>query len=482
MRPYPAVAFWAGFVQSSLVQWHLKNGWVAVLGGAEVALARLRLVQDSGAECRVYSDAPSQAVVQAAERGELQLLPLRAVGGAGETDEAGGDSRGDAPGQGPDLVFCVPEPDVPLEELARRAAVWDAPCNVLDMPELSDFLVPALVRRPPLQVALGSGGASPLAVKLARERVEAALPSQLGRLAAALGRWREQLPAGLEAGEAGRRLRLLAEGGAGQAALAGEHDRADRLAGEAIAQGKAAQDKPVGLVQIVGAGPGGSDTLTLGAMRAMASCDVLVHDRLVSPDILELARADARRIDVGKAAGGKGWKQPDINRLLVQLGGEGARVCRLKGGDPGVFGRLEEELRALAGGGIPFEVIPGVSAAMAAAAWTGVPLTHRGHAHLCVLVTGHTGKEADDPPWETLAKLPGTLALYMGLYRLHLVAQRLQDGGLDPQTPAAAVSRGGTDRQRILTAPLAELAGRVQNEALESPVLVLIGPAVAPLA
>lgn len=469
-------------MQSPLVQWRLKNGWVAVLGGAEAALARRRLVQGSGAGCRVYSDAPCQALVQAAERGELQLLPLRALGGAGETDGAGGDAPGDAPGSGPDLVFCVPEPDVPLEELARRAQVfWDAPRNVQDRPELSDFFVPALVRRPPLQVALGSSGVSPLAVRLARERVEAALPSRLGELAAALARWRGWLPEGLEPGEVGRRMRLLAEGEAGRAALAGDGEKADQLAVEAIARSEADEGNAVGLVQIVGAGPGGSDTLTLGALRAMAGCDVLVHDRLVSPDILELARADARRIDVGKAAGGKGWKQPDINRLLVQLGGEGARVCRLKGGDPGVFGRLEEELRALAGAGIPFEVIPGVSAAMAAAAWAGVPLTHRGHAHLCVLVTGHTGKEADDPPWETLAKLPGTLAIYMGLYRLQLVAQRLQDGGLDPQTPAAAVSRGGTDRQRILSAPLAKLAGRVRDEGLESPVLVLIGPAVAPL-
>ena len=233
----------------------------------------------------------------------------------------------------------------------------------------------------------------------------------------------------------------------------------------------------VGLVSLVGAGPGAADLLTLRAQRRLAEADVVVHDRLVGEGVLAMARRDAERILVGKARARRSASQGDINALLIRHARRGKRVVRLKGGDPFVFGRGGEEVEALAAAGIPFEVVPGITAATGCAAHAGIPLTHRDHAHSCVLVTGHTGDGRLDLDWPSLARPRQTLAIYMGLQSLPVLCERLAAHGLSAETPAAAIENGTTARQRVVVGTLATLPGRVAGR-LAGPALILVGSVV----
>jgi uroporphyrin-III C-methyltransferase/precorrin-2 dehydrogenase/sirohydrochlorin ferrochelatase len=262
---------------------------------------------------------------------------------------------------------------------------------------------------------------------------------------------------------------------AGQDALA---ERAFRQEIDAAAQDAAARGGREGMVFLVGAGPGAADLLTLRAQRLLGEADVIVHDRLVSDAVLDMARRDAERIFVGKARANHCLKQEEINALLVRLAQEGRKVVRLKGGDPFVFGRGGEEAEALEAAGIAFEIVPGITAALACAAQARIPLTHREVARSLTFVTGHTKDGTVDVDFATLAKRGGTLAVYMGLVTLPKLRDGLMAHGLDPQTPAALIERGGTPQQRNLFGTLDELVARAEAWSTNGPILVLIGPAV----
>jgi uroporphyrin-III C-methyltransferase / precorrin-2 dehydrogenase / sirohydrochlorin ferrochelatase len=234
-----------------------------------------------------------------------------------------------------------------------------------------------------------------------------------------------------------------------------------------------------GKVFLVGAGPGAADLLTLRAARLLGEADVIVHDRLVSDDVLRMGRHDAERVYVGKARANHCMEQRDINALLIRLAGAGKRVVRLKGGDPLVFGRGGEEAEALAAAGVPFEIVPGVTAALACAADAGIPLTHREHSRSVILATGHTKDGTLDLDFAALARPGATLAIYMGIHTLPLLAEGLGRHGFDPATPAAVVEWGGTKRRRVLTGTLPELVVLVQEWSRGGPALVLIGAVVA---
>ena len=362
-----------------------------------------------------------------------------------------------------------------LQALANAARASGIPCNIVDRPELCTFIMPAIVDRNPLTVAIGSGGAAPVLARLLRARIEAAVPPAFGRLAAIAAEFRDEMRRRLPDLQARRRLlERLFGGSASELVFAGREAEARDVFARALRDGAAAE----GMVFLVGAGPGAADLLTLRAQRLLGEADVIVHDRLVGDDVLDLARRDAERIYVGKARANHCLPQADINALLIRLAREGRRVVRLKGGDPFIFGRGGEEAEALAAAGVRFAVVPGVTAALACAAAEAIPLTHRDVARAVTFVTGHTRDGRLDLDFTSLVKSSATLAVYMGIVSLPQLRDGLFAAGLDARTPAALIESGGTDEQRALHGTLDELVARAPGWTRGGPTLVLIGEAI----
>lgn len=382
----------------------------------------------------------------------------------------------------PDLLDgCVLAAGAGAEEATLQALSTEArrrgiPVGIVDRPELSSFITPSVVERGPVSIAVSTGGAAPVLARLLRQKIEAAVPPGLGRLATLAGRLREELRAQLP--DLARRravLERILSGPAADLALAGEEAAAERSARAEIAQGT----PPAGFVHLVGAGPGAADLATLRALRLLGEADVIVHDRLGTEEVLELARRDAARINVGKAQGDHTMPQAAINALLIRLAREGKRVVRLKGGDPFVFGRGGEEVAALAAAGISHAVTPGVTAALACAASARVPLTHRDHAHAVTFVTAHRRRPDLGIDFGGLLRPGVTLAIYMGLATITKLRDELADGGFDIDMPAVIIEQGGTDNARILRGKLSELATRAAAWAGDGPVLILLGGSAA---
>jgi uroporphyrin-III C-methyltransferase/precorrin-2 dehydrogenase/sirohydrochlorin ferrochelatase len=362
--------------------------------------------------------------------------------------------------------------------VSRAAQAACLPVNVVDDPQISSFIVPSIVDRDPITIAISSDGVAPVFARLLRARIEAAVPNSLGRVAELAGRLRKLVRRRLP--DAGRRRRFwetLFEGRVAALALAGRETEAEALAARELAQAERGEAR--GEVALVGAGPGDPDLLTFAALRLLQAADVIVHDRLVSGEILDLARRDAERIDVGKSGGAKSARQDDINALIVRLARAGKRVVRLKGGDPFLFGRGGEEMEALAAEGVAVRVVPGITAAAGCAAYAGIPLTHRDHAHACVFVSGHRRPGAAEPDWAALARPEHTLAIYMGLRPIAELCAKLIGHGLAASTPAAAIENGTRPDQRVVTATLADLAARVAAAGVKGPTLIVVGPVVA---
>ncbi|MEO8713705.1 MAG: siroheme synthase CysG [Acetobacteraceae bacterium] len=373
------------------------------------------------------------------------------------------------------IAIGADAPDADLVALSAAAQARGIPVNIVDRPALCGFIAPAIVDRDPLTIAVGSGGAAPVLSRLVRARIEAAIPPAFGRLAALAGQFRDTLRARFPDMAVRRRVLERALGGrVADLVFAGQDAAAAAAFAEMIATGEVA---PGGMVHLVGAGPGAADLLTLRAHRLLGEADVIVHDRLVSDAVLALARRDAERVFVGKARADHCVPQHEINALLVRLVREGKRVVRLKGGDPLVFGRGGEEAEALAQAGIAFEIVPGVTAALACAAGAGIPLTHRDAARTVTFVTGHTKDGALDLDWPVLAR-SGTLAVYMGVASLPRLHVGLISAGYDPMTPAALIERGGTDAQRVLVLPFERMVAEASGWVRGGPALLLLGKVV----
>ncbi len=361
--------------------------------------------------------------------------------------------------------------------VASAARAAGIPVNVVDAPELSSFIVPAIVDRSPILVAITSGGVAPLLATRLRERIEAQLDESWGRLAVFAGRWRARIRAATAAGATRRNLYdWLLEGPVAAAVRAGRETDADQLLAERLDTG----DSPAaGFVSLVGAGPGDPDLLTLAALRALQRADVILSDRLPPPQILARARRDAEVIDVGKRPGDGPERQAAINQLMVEHARRGRYVVRLKGGDPLVFGRGGEELAELRAAGIAYEIVPGVTAALACAAHAGIPLTHREHASALQLVTAHCRGTMDDIDWSGLARPGQTLAFYMATKELTSVCARLVAAGLAATTPAALVENGTLPEQRVLVADLARLREGAARHGIQSPAILFVGAVAA---
>lgn len=372
------------------------------------------------------------------------------------------------------LAVGADAPLAELEALSAEARRRGVPVNIVDRPALCSFIMPAIIDRAPVTIAVSTGGDAPVLARLLRARIEGVIPPAYGRLATLAGRLREELRARLP--DLPRRraaLERILSGRAAELVFAG-----DEAAAEAEARRQMEAATPTGAVALVGAGPGAADLLTLRAQRLLGEADVIVHDRLVGDAVLDLARRDARRISVGKARADHSLPQDQINALLVTLAREGLRVVRLKGGDPFVFGRGGEEAEALRAAGIPVEVVPGITAALACAAQAQIPLTHRDASRMVTFLTGHTREGRLDLDFDTLVRGGGTLAVYMGIVTLPALRDGLLGAGLPPQTPAALIERGGTSAQRVLTGTLDSLAAGAPAWSTGGPAMVLIGPAV----
>lgn len=363
-----------------------------------------------------------------------------------------------------------------------QAKAAGVPVNVADRPALCDFIMPAIVDRDGVVVAISTGGASPTLATVLRGRIEAALPERLGVLARLAATFRTQVNA-LITEPARRRafFRRLVEGPAARLALAGNEAGARRVVlGELDAARR--RKTPAGIAHIVGAGPGDPDLLTLRAAQLLQEADVVLHDDLVPPAVLARARRDAEVVSVGKRKGRPSWAQADIDAELVRRVRAGQTVVRLKAGDPFVFGRGGEEVDALRAAGLPYTVVPGITAALGCAAAAGVPLTHRGHASAVTFVSGHSAVGGKPAAWPALASQGHTLAIYMGATEAPGVRDQLLAAGADPATPVAVIENGTRPDQKVFTGPLADLArlaaGRAQGGSA-GPSLIIVGDVAA---
>jgi uroporphyrin-III C-methyltransferase/precorrin-2 dehydrogenase/sirohydrochlorin ferrochelatase len=364
-----------------------------------------------------------------------------------------------------------------LRALSAAAQARGIPVNVVDKPALCSFITPAIIDRAPVTVAVSTGGAAPVLARMIRQRIETMLPPAIGTLAALAERFQAAIRARLPELAARRRfLDAALTGAPADLALAGRVAEAEAAFARAL---EGAEATPPGMVYLVGAGPGSADLLTLRALRLMGEADVIVHDRLVPAEVLDMARRDAERILAGKEGARHDLPQAEINALLVRLAREGKRVVRLKGGDPFVFGRAGEEAAALREAGIAHEVVPGVTAALACAASAGIPLTHRQASRALTLVTGHARDGRLDLDFVALARPRQTLAVYMGVATLPLLRDGLLGAGMDPATPAALVEQGGTARARSLHGTIGTIEALAAGWTGGGQALLLVGQAIA---
>ncbi|MCX2706248.1 MULTISPECIES: siroheme synthase CysG [unclassified Pseudomonas] len=439
----------------------LQGGRVLVVGGGEIALRKARLLADAGGVLRVVApDVDGQLAALAREGGGEVLV------------------RGY---QAADLVGCrlvIAATDDPglNAQVSADAQALSLPVNVVDAPALCTVIFPAIVDRSPLVIAVSSGGDAPVLARLIRAKLEAWIPSAYGELAGLAARFRHKVKS-LYPDVNQRRgfWETVFQGPIAERQLAGQGAEAERLL-QAMVDGAPVQQG--GEVYLVGAGPGDPDLLTFRALRLMQQADVVLYDRLVAPAIIDMCRRDAERIYVGKRRADHSVPQDQINRLLVDLARQGKRVLRLKGGDPFIFGRGGEEIEELAEHGIPFQVVPGITAASGCSAYGGIPLTHRDYAQSVRFVTGHLKDGTSNLPWNDLVAPAQTLVFYMGLVGLPTICAELIRHGRAASTPAALVQQGTTRNQRVFTGTLADLPDLVAQHEVHAPTLVIVGEVV----
>ncbi|ENU39472.1 siroheme synthase CysG [Acinetobacter johnsonii] len=348
--------------------------------------------------------------------------------------------------------------------------------NSVDDPPHCRFMVPAIVDRSPLVISVASNGTSPVLSRQIRTQLETSIPHGMGKLAEFSGKWRAAVKAKISNPDERRVFwEDLYASPLKEQVFHDNLTEADRLIEQALLEWKT----PKGEVYLVGAGPGDPELLTLKALRLMQQADVVIYDRLVSAAIMELCRRDATKIYVGKARSNHAVPQEGINALLVEFASKGQRVCRLKGGDPFIFGRGGEEIQELFAAGVPFQVVPGITAASGCSAYAGIPLTHRDYAQSVRFLTGHLKEGSPELPWDELVYQNQTLVLYMGLVGLEKICEKLIEHGQRPDMPVALISKGTTPEQKVLVGTLADIASKVEENHIQAPTLTIIGDVVS---
>nr|WP_246480494.1 siroheme synthase CysG [Motiliproteus sediminis] len=440
----------------------LKGRDCLLVGGGVVAQRKAGLLVRAGA--RVVAVAP-------AFTDELTAL-LTANGGALVVGDYCAQLL-----EGKVLVIAATDDDSVNRQVHADAVAINLPINVVDCPGLCSFVFPSIVDRSPIVVAVSSGGRAPVLARLLRARLETLIPTSYGRLGQLAGRFREQVKQRFSSLRERRQFwERVFQGTVAERVAAGQEQQAEALLQRMLEQHE--HQPAVGEVYLVGAGPGDPELLTFKALRLMQQADVVLYDRLVSEAVMNLCRVDADRIYVGKARSNHAVPQEDINQLLVTLAQQGKRVLRLKGGDPFIFGRGGEELALLAEQGVPFQVVPGITAASACSASAGIPLTHRDYAQSVKFVTGQLQNRTSELNWPELVHPNQTIVFYMGLHRLGYLCAQLTRHGKPADTPVALIQQGGTPDQRVLTGTLATIAELNEAAQLQPPSLIIVGEVV----
>ncbi|MEX1669418.1 siroheme synthase CysG [Zhongshania guokunii] len=440
----------------------LRNKPCLLVGGGQVALRKARLLCKAGAKLRLVAH---------------EILPELAT----LCLNAGGECiRGDYGDHLLDDVFLVIAA-TDDEELNKRVSEAchgrHIPVNVVDNPDLCSVILPAIIDRSPLIIAVSSGGKSPVLARLMRSRLEASIPATYGRLAHLVGSFRDAVKARFADIDDRRHFwEQTLQGPIAEMVFAGKDKVASDMLSEAIAK---AETSSGGEVYLIGAGPGDPDLMTFKALRLLQRADVVLYDRLVAPAIVDMCRKDAERVYVGKARADHAVPQQDINKLLVKYAKEGKKVARLKGGDPFIFGRGGEEIEELAEEKIPFQVVPGITAASGCASYSGIPLTHRDYAQSVRFVTGHLKDHSLNLPWAELVHPNQTVVFYMGLVGLPSICEQLIAHGRGADTPIAVIQQGTTPEQKVVVATLATMVDRLVDEPVRAPTLIIVGEVVS---
>jgi len=440
----------------------VKNKPCLVVGGGETAVRKITNLRRAGAAVRVVSPCLDEQLGKLAATGVI----AHRQGPFEEADLVGAVL----------VIAATDDPDVNrhIADIAKRRGL---PVNVVDQPAACSFIMPSIIDRSPVVVAVSTSTASPVLARLLRTRLESLIPAGYGRLGALCGRYRDAVKARFADPRDRRRFwdRVL-QGTVAERVFSGHPDEADAAMERELTA--AAPDGDMGEVYLVGAGPGDPDLLTFRALRLMQQADVVVYDRLVPESILDLVRRDAKRMFAGKERNNHTMRQEEINRLLADLAKAGHRVVRLKGGDPFIFGRGGEEIDTLAAQRIPFQIVPGITAASGCATYTGIPLTHRDYAQSVTFVTGHLKDGTIDLNWQQLAQPNQTVVFYMGLSGLAVIVEQLTAAGVAPGMPIALVQQGTTHNQRVYTGTLSTILERVEQDPPQPPTLIIVGKVV----
>nr|WP_202625642.1 siroheme synthase CysG [Cronobacter sakazakii] len=437
----------------------LRHRACLLVGGGDIAERKARLLLEAGAALTVNALAFAPQFEAWAKQGMLRLVQ-------GEFNASLLDDCW--------LAIAATDDDAVNNQVSEAAEARRIFCNVVDAPKQASFIMPSIIDRSPLMVAISSGGTSPVLARLLREKLEALLPQHLGKVAGYAGQLRRRVKQTFASMSERRRFweKFFVNDRLAQSLANDDEQAVNRITETLLSE--PLDDR--GEVVLVGAGPGDPGLLTLKGLQQIQQADIVVYDRLVSDEIMNLVRRDADRVFVGKRAGYHCVPQEEINQILLREAQRGKRVVRLKGGDPFIFGRGGEELETLCEAGIPFSVVPGITAASGCSAYAGLPLTHRDYAQSVRLITGHL-KNGGEFDWHNLAAEKQTLVFYMGLNQAAAIQEKLIEHGMDPQMPVALVENGTSVKQRVVAGVLTELGALAQR--VESPSLIIVGRVVA---
>jgi len=432
-----------------------------VVGGGDVAQRKTEMMQRAGARITIVSPELTDALRLQSDEGKIRhiassFMPEHLTGMV--------------------LAVAATDDEAVNRQVAVSAQAQNIPVNVVDRPQLCTFVFPSVIDRSPIVVAISSEGASPVLARHLRAKLETIIPASYGRLADLARKFRERVKDRIGSLNERRRFwEKVIEGPIAEYVFTGREKQAEAALDQAINN---ATGSGAGEVYLVGGGPGDPDLLTFRALRLMQQADVVVYDRLVSSEVLDLVRRDAEKYYVGKERDNHAVPQERINELLVRLAQEGKRVLRLKGGDPFIFGRGGEEIETLAEKKIPFQVVPGITAAAGCASYAGIPLTHRDYSQSVVFVTGHLRDGTVNLNWKALAQPNQTVVFYMGLHGVPEICKGLVGNGMPASTPVALVQQGTTSRQRVFISSLEGLPDLVRKETIKAPTLIIVGEVV----
>nr|WP_231609240.1 siroheme synthase CysG [Pseudoalteromonas sp. NZS37] len=439
----------------------LDNKPVLVVGGGEVALRKCRAFLKARASVTLVAPWFCNELKEHAHNNEVTLIDAY-------FDESHLDGKM--------LVIAATDRDEVNNDVFELANARNVFVNVVDDQPKCTFIFPSIVDRDPITIAISSAGTAPVLARRLREKLETLIPHHIGPLATLVGGFRDKVKKRFKHFSDRRQFW---EGVFDSSVVSKVQTGDTQAAQQQLEQMLDAKAEPEGEVYVVGAGPGDPELLTLKALQLMQQADVVVYDFLVSDEIMELVRRDADLICVGKRLGDHSVVQDDTNQMLVDLAKQGKKVCRIKGGDPFIYGRGGEEVQVLAANNVNYQIVPGITAAAGCSAYAGIPLTHRDHAQAIQFVTGHCKKDGQELDWQSLAKANQTLAIYMGVIKSPHIQSELLKHGRKADTPVAIIENGTRKNQRVVTGQLGELADLIERNSIISPALLIIGEVAA---